>query len=60
MSYLGIMPVDWEERLDTMRMNRERLQRAKDALEASDVDVCFGGRIAVSKVHVMASVWPIG
>lgn len=41
MSYLGIMPVDWEERLDTMRMNRERLQRAKDALEASDVDVLF-------------------
>ena len=41
MSYLGIMPVDWEERLDTMRMNRERLQRAKDALAASDVDVLF-------------------
>ena len=29
-------------------------------LEASDVDVCFGGRIAVSKVHVMASARPIG
>ena len=28
-------------------------------LDSSDVDVCFGGRIAVSKVHVMASVWPI-
>jgi Xaa-Pro aminopeptidase len=41
MSYLGIMPVDWEERLDTMRMNRERLQRAKDALNASDVDALF-------------------
>jgi Xaa-Pro aminopeptidase len=41
MSYLGIMPVDWEERLDTMRMNRERLQRAKDALAASDVDALF-------------------
>jgi len=27
--------------------------------ESSDVDVCFGGRIAVSKVHVMASAWPI-
>ena len=24
-----------------------------------DVAVCFGGRIAVSKVHVMASIWPI-
>ncbi len=41
MSYLGIMPVDWEERLDPMRMNRERLQRAKDALDASDVDALF-------------------
>ena len=28
-------------------------------LEGSDVDVCFGGRIAVSKVHVMSSAWPI-
>ena len=27
--------------------------------EFSDVAVCFGGRIAVSKVRVMASVWPI-
>ena len=26
---------------------------------SSDVDVCFGGRIAVSKVHVMASAWPV-
>ena len=28
-------------------------------LESLDVDVCFGGRIAVSKVHVMSSVWPL-
>ncbi len=27
---------------------------------SGDVDVCFGGRIAISKVHVMGSVWPIG
>jgi 5'-nucleotidase len=27
--------------------------------ESSDVDVCFGGRISVSKVPVIASIWPI-
>ena len=34
MSYPGIMPVDWEERLDPIRMNRERLAKAKQALAA--------------------------
>lgn len=38
---LGIMPVDWEARFDPLRMNRERLQRAKDALAASDLDAMF-------------------
>jgi Xaa-Pro aminopeptidase len=37
----GIMPVDWEDRLDTRRMLRERLQRAKDALAGSDLDLLF-------------------
>ena len=37
----GIMPVDWEARLDPDRMRRERLQRAKDALDASDADLLF-------------------
>ena len=37
----GFMGVDWEERIDFARMRRERLQRAKDALEASDVDALF-------------------
>jgi Xaa-Pro aminopeptidase len=41
MSDLGIMPVDWEARFDPQRMLRERLQRAKDALAASDADVLF-------------------
>jgi Xaa-Pro aminopeptidase len=41
MSYLGTMPVDWEERLDPIRMNRERLARAKAALDESDVDALF-------------------
>ncbi len=33
--------------------------QARPRRESSDVNVCFGGRIAVSKVHVMASVWPV-
>ena len=37
----GLMGVDWEERIDFPRMRRERLQKAKDALAASDVDVLF-------------------
>ena len=41
MSYLGIMPVDWEERLDPLRMNRERLARAKQALDELGLDALF-------------------
>jgi Xaa-Pro aminopeptidase len=41
MTYLGIMPVDWEERLDPLRMNRERLARGKQALEESGLDALF-------------------
>jgi Xaa-Pro dipeptidase len=35
------MGVDWEERIDFDRMRRERLQKAKDALDSSDADVLF-------------------
>lgn len=37
----GFMSVDWEERIDFARLRRERLQKAKDALATSDVDVLF-------------------
>ncbi|MBT3352032.1 MAG: aminopeptidase P family protein [Nitrospinaceae bacterium] len=37
----GLMGVDWEERINFDRMRKERLQRAKDALDASDVDALF-------------------
>ncbi len=41
MSDIGFIPVDWEARIDPIRMNRERLQKAKDVLAASDVDCLF-------------------
>ncbi len=39
MPEFGFMGVDWEERIDYDRMRRYRLQRAREALEASDADV---------------------
>ncbi len=41
MSDIGLMAVDWEARLDPGRMRRERLQRAKDALNNSTLDALF-------------------
>lgn len=41
MSDWGLMGVDWEQRIDFARLRRERLQRAKDALNNSDVDALF-------------------
>ena len=41
MSDIGIIPVDWEARFDPQRMLRERLQRAKEALNNSDLDALF-------------------
>lgn len=37
----GMIEVDWEERINFDRMRRERLQRAKDALNNSEADVLF-------------------
>lgn len=41
MTEFGQMGVDWEERVDFGRMRRERLQRAKDALQKSDLNAMF-------------------
>ena len=41
MSDIGLIPVDWEDRFDPQRMLRERLVRAKAALEASECDCLF-------------------
>jgi Xaa-Pro aminopeptidase len=37
----GLMGVDWEERIDFGRLRRERLQKAQDALTASQADLLF-------------------
>ena len=37
MPEFGMMGVDWEERINFDRLRRERLQKAKDALEKSGV-----------------------
>jgi len=37
----GLMGVDWEERINFDRLRKERLQRAKNALDSTDVDALF-------------------
>jgi 5'-nucleotidase len=51
------LPLAYREEAGGMVYCGDYQRRAR--LEASDVDVCFGGRIAVSKLHVMSSAWPI-
>lgn len=41
MSEFGMMGVDWEERVNFDRMRRERLQKARDAMEKADLDALF-------------------
>lgn len=41
MSQYGLMGVDWEERINFDRLRRERLEKAKKALEDSEADVLF-------------------
>jgi Xaa-Pro dipeptidase len=41
MTDTGLIPVDWEARFNPQRMLGERLERAKNALAASDVDALF-------------------
>ncbi|HEY4094873.1 MAG TPA: Xaa-Pro peptidase family protein [Baekduia sp.] len=38
---IGTMGVDWEDRIDFARLRRERLQKAQDALVASEADLLF-------------------
>lgn len=41
MSDVGLIPTDWEARFDPQRMLKERLERAKAALDDSDCDALF-------------------
>lgn len=41
MPEFGMMAVDWEERIDFDRMRRERLQKARDAMERAGLDALF-------------------
>jgi len=41
MPEFGTMGVDWEERINFDRLRRERLQKAKDALDKSDLNALF-------------------
>lgn len=41
MKEFGTMGVDWEQRVDFARMRRERVEKAKDALAASEADALF-------------------
>ena len=41
MTEFGFMGVDWEERIDFGRLRRERLAKAKAALEASGAAALF-------------------
>ena len=41
MTEFGMMGVDWEERVNFERLRRERLQRAREAMEKADVDALF-------------------
>jgi Xaa-Pro aminopeptidase len=45
MPEFGFMGVDWEQRIDFDRMRRQRLQKAKDALEISDLNALFVFRL---------------
>ncbi len=45
MSEFGLMGVDWEERIDFARLRRERLHKAQEALEKSDLSALFVFRL---------------
>ncbi len=52
------LPLAFRQEPDGLKYCGDYQGRARSG--TGDVAVCFGGRIAVSKVHVMASVWPLG
>jgi Xaa-Pro aminopeptidase len=64
-SDLGLMGVDWEERINFDRMRRQRLQRLKDALNKTDIDMLFvfrteDARYTVGFRHHLGPAFVIG
>lgn len=62
---LGLMGVDWEERINFDRMRRQRLQRLKEALNNSDADLLFifrteDARYSVGFRHHLGPAFIIG
>jgi len=62
---LGLMGVDWEERINFDRMRRQRLQRIKDTLAKSDIDLLFifrteDARYSVGFRHHLGPAFIIG
>jgi len=42
---LGLLGVDWKERIDFAKMRTERVEKAKQALKAAEVDAVFFFRL---------------
>ncbi len=64
-SDLGLMGVDWEERINFDRMRRQRLERIKDALNKTDIDMLFifrteDARYTVGFRHHLGPAFVIG
>lgn len=62
---LGLMGVDWEERINFDRMRRQRYARIQEALKKSDVDLLFvfrteDARYAVGFRHHLGPAFVIG
>lgn len=51
------LPLDYRDEPGGLRYRGDYQARARQP--SADVAVCFGGQIAVSQVHVMASTWPL-
>lgn len=57
------MGTDWDERIDYNRMRQDRLQKAKDALEANDFDVVIAARwenvryLTGHRTHMWPLMW---
>ena len=58
---LGLLGVDWEERIDFARMRTERVEKAKQALKAAEVDAVFFFRLENARylTSLRTHQWPV-